>query len=429
MGRGIFSQIVGNVEEVGKELPDSRREGHNLQYELLDALKSAFSVFFFQYPSMLQFQRAMKEKKKRNNVETLMKVGEIPTDTQIKTLLDDIEPEAMSELFNKNLKTVDKYHVIDEYRVLDGGVLLALDGVWYHSSENIHCKRCLHQEKDGVTTYYHSALAGTIVKPGSGAVLPVMPEMISNEDGTEKQDCELKAGKRWLRKYGKEYAWLKATILGDDLFSNYPFCTAVLKEGMSFIFTCKSASHPWLSETVEHSYMSEVSKREWNGRNHLVYTYKWLNGVEIRDDKKTLLVNYLSLEIRNEEKKKVTYKNSWITNKVVTEHTVMWLASCGRARWKIENEHNNVLKNHGYNLKHNFAHGENHASEIYCLLNLLAFQLHTILFLCDEDYRNAIASVGRRDEFFNTVRAALRYALHEDWQQFILFVRGDAPDG
>jgi hypothetical protein len=54
-----------------------------------------------------------------------------------------------------------------------------------------------------------------------------MGEFIRNEDGAEKQDCELKAAKRWLSKYADEYAWLKPTLLGDDLFSNQPFCEAV----------------------------------------------------------------------------------------------------------------------------------------------------------------------------------------------------------
>ena len=95
---------------------------------------------------------------------------------------------------------------------------------------------------------------------------------------------------------------------------------------------------------------------------------------------------------------------------------------CGRARWKIENEHNNVLKNRGYNLEHNFGHGKQHASEIFLLLNLLAFQFHTILELCDEDYRKAGTSFGRRDSYFHHIQAALRYALHASWRDFLLFV-------
>jgi hypothetical protein len=428
MGRGIFEGLLGSLGETARGIADKRRAGHNLKYQIADAINSAFAVFFFQHPSILQFQRAMAEKKKRNNMETLFGVVKIPSDNQIRTLIDGIEPGEIGKTFNETLKRAEGHGVIDQYRVLDGGVLAALDGVWYHSSEKVSCKRCLHKEKEGVTTYYHSILAATIVKPGSNAVLPLMGEMISNEDGNEKQDCERNAAKRWFSAHDREYAWLKPTFLGDDLFSNYPLCKDILERGASFIFTCKPASHPWLTETVTNSYLNEYIRKDWNGRKHLIYRYRWLNGVEIRDTKETLLVNYLELEIRNGEKGKTTYGCSWITDKTVDVDNVQLLVSCARARWKIENEHNNVLKNHGYNLEHNFGHGENHASEIFCLLNLLAFQFHTILDLADEEYQKAHALDNRRDEFFNHLRAALRYALHENWLQYIIFVRCGPPD-
>ena len=82
---------------------------------------------------------------------------------------------------------------MQEYRVLDGGVLIPLDGVWYHSSEAIHCDPCLGQTKNGMTTYYHSMRGTAIVRPGTSVVLPLMPEYIRNEDGNEKQDGERNA--------------------------------------------------------------------------------------------------------------------------------------------------------------------------------------------------------------------------------------------
>jgi hypothetical protein len=421
MGRGIFNGMLGNLEASGNDLVDNRREGYDLKYKLNDALKSTLSVFFFQHPSMLDFQNKMKQKWKRSNLETVMRVKEIPSNVQITTLLDGISPDAVSGVFNKNLQEVDRWGGLKDFRCLDGGVLLALDGVWYFSSEQIHCEHCLHKTKDGVTTYYHSARAGAIVKPGNTAVLPVAPEMITNKDGKKKQDCERNAAKRWLSKHAAEYAHLSPTLLGDDLYSNYPFCKEVLEKGYSFIFTCKEDSHPWVTETVKNSYLEETSMREWNGRHHLIYTYKWLNGVEIRDNKETLLVNYLSLSIWNEKKNKETYCNSWITNKTITCDNAAHLAACGRARWKIENEHNNVLKNHGYNLKHNFGHGKKHASEMYCLLNLLAFQMHSLLDVNDEDYQKARACAGRRSEFFNELRVLMRRKLFESWQELIVF--------
>jgi hypothetical protein len=151
--------------------------------------------------------------------------------------------------------------------------------------------------------------------------------------------------------------------------------------------------------------------------------------VEIRDHKETLLVNCLDFQVWNEEKGKATYHNSWITNKTITKDNAGLLTECGRARWKIENERNNVLKNHGYNMEHNFGHGEEHSCEIYCLLNLLSFQFHGIPQLIDEEYGNARCSFGRREAFFNGLRSSLRRFLHKSWEDFMLFVIGDEDDG
>jgi hypothetical protein len=147
--------------------------------------------------------------------------------------LDRIVPEQFAPLFEASLKIAEDGGVLEGSRVLDDGVLIALDGAWYHRSENIHCRRCLHSTKDGVTTYYHSALAGTIVKPGERSMLPVMAEMIRNRDGEKKQDCELTAAKRWLGSHGQEYGWLKPMLLGDDLYSHEPFCRQIREEGYS----------------------------------------------------------------------------------------------------------------------------------------------------------------------------------------------------
>jgi hypothetical protein len=152
-----------------------------------------------------------------------------------------------------------------------------------------------------------------------------------------------------------------------------------------------------------------------------------VNGAPLRYEEREhdeLAVNYFEMSIWNEEKGKRTFFNSWVTNKEVTAENVKHLADCGRARWKIENEHNNVLKNHGYNLKHNFGHGENHASEVFCLLNLPAFLFHTILGCCDEDYRRTMAGERRLDGFFNIQRTALRLAPHWSWRDFMWYATG-----
>jgi hypothetical protein len=356
----------------------------------------------------------------------------IPGQDEIRNLVDDMDPVYFAPLFWYGLRKAEELGILEQYRVLDGGVLIPWDVTWYFSSSKIHCKHCLsitHEGKEGKKsiTYYHDMVCLVIAKPGSPIVLPLMPEFIRNEDGMEKQDCERNACKRKFEADWEKLGPLKPTFLGDDLYACYPVCSMIADKGMSFIFTCKPDSHPWIMEQVKDSYLEEFSRREWNGREHLDYHYKWVNGVEIRSEGKPFPVNFFELEIWNEEKEEVTYRNSWITNKTVTKDNVKLLCECARTRWKIENENNNVLKHRGYNLEHNFGHGKNHAAEVFCLLNLLAFLIHSIQDFSDEDYKKARASFGRRDEFFWALRYEMSHYPHSDWHDFLTVIADGAP--
>lgn len=435
-------------EESGKRVEEKstwdRRDGYNLTYEIADAIKGAFGIFLFQHMSMLSYQNSLERGNQRKNTENMLNVKEIPCNNQITRLLDCVEPDEFDENFKDCIKMAEEYGVFEQYKVLDGGVLIALDGVWFHSSEKVHCNHCLHITKAGKTTYYHSMTASAVVRPGGEVVIPLMPEMIRNEDKSaeddaqkstqesyekQKQDCERNAAKRMLQKHGEYYKKLGATLLGDDLYSNHNTCKAILDIGLSFIFTCKDDSHLWIAEQFKYSEPKTYNSTVWTGKYHLEYRYKWVNGIENRADGEKLLVNYIYFEIYNKEKDKIVYKNSWITNKTVTNENICLLVDCARTRWKIENENNNVLKNYGYHLEHNFGHGENHAGEIYCILNLFAFLVHGLMVLCDENFIKARSYFGRRDEFYNALRTFFWAFEFQSWDDFLIFVIKHAKGG
>ena len=64
---------------------------------------------------------------------------------------------------------------------------------------------------------------------------------------------------------------------------------------------------------------------------------------------------------------------SWITDLELNEQTVPIVARGGRARWKIENETFNTLKNRDYAFEHNFGHGENHLGTLFAIMMMLVF--------------------------------------------------------
>ena len=125
----------------------------------------------------------------------------------------------------------------------------------------------------------------------------------------------------------------------------------------------------------------------------------------------------------------IVYKNSWITDKLAAKENIKLPVSCARARWKIENENNNVLKNGGYHLEHNFGRGRNNAGGIYCVLNLSAFLVHGVMTLCGENFIKARSYFGRRDEFHNALRTFFWAFEFKSWEDFLLFVISHARGG
>src|ERR1700683_2876491 len=84
----------------------------------------------------------------------------------------------------------------------------------------------------------------------------------------------------------------------------------------------------------------------------------------------------------------------------IRKDNVAEIVACGRARWKIENESFNVLKNHGYELEHNFGHGQRFLAMTLAALNLLAVAWHTVLDLLEPPWRTAREAAAKRTSFF-----------------------------
>ena len=164
----------------------------------------------------------------------------------------------------------------------------------------------------------------------------------------------------------------------------------------------------------------EIKKYEKGRRK--IYRYRYVNNIPIRETEPSLMVNWYEVEIFNPAKNKVIYRNSFITNHELSESNIFLMIVSGRTRWKVENESNNILKNQGYNLEHNFGHGQENLSEILLSLNLLAFLFHNILDLVNDMYQKVRESLGTRERFFNDIRALLNYVWFQSWNDLFIFI-------
>lgn len=423
-----LQSLMSHFREGWSNLPDTRKPNNNTKYAMIDGVLAAFAVFFMQSSSFLAHQRLLQSKKGRSNARSLFQVEEIPSDPQIRNLVDPLSNEYFQEDFWFLLDELKEQQRLLQFRNDLNTYAIALDGVNFFSSEKISCPKCLKREdRSGTEHFYHSAITPVFVKPGQAQVLPLPPEFIVPQDGSEKQDCERVAAKRWLAQQHRHFSDHSVTYLGDDLYANQPLCQLIAETyHQFFIFVCKPESHTslyeWLDFLEKTGGVEKVTQRHWNGKHGELWQYRFAQQVPLRHGDDALSVNWLELIIAHEQTGKILYQNSFVTNHAVTATNVIPLAQVGRTRWKIENENNNTLKTKGYHLEHNFGHGQQDLSNVLATLNLLAFLIHTIQEMIEPAYQRLRRALGTRKTFFNDLRALTRYMVFDSWDDLFLFM-------
>ena len=415
-----FTPLMKSLAKQLSKMKDEREQG-KVKYSIHDCFMSAFAMMFFQDPSLLSFQRRMKEKRNRSNLETVFKVKAIPKDSQLREVIDNSDFDKLEKVFPEYFKALQRSKYLESYQFLGGKYLITLDGSEYFSSEKICCPGCLTKKsKRGKVRYHHQILQAALVHPEHKQVIVLAPEQVRNTDGSEKQDCEINAGKRMLSKIRRDHPKLMIIIVADSLYSKQPFIKELKDKRMSYILVAKPNDHKlmmeWVSEQKEMGNVSRMEYRDKKGRQHV---YEWINGVPLNGSKDTVWVNYFEYKIIGN--KKNNYHNSWITDIPIHRDNIEQLVKGGRARWKIENETFNTLKNQGYHLEHNFGHGKKNLSINFFLLNLLAFFVHQILELTDILYQKCRAKFSSRKEYWNHLRITFRILLFESWEDYLKF--------
>jgi hypothetical protein len=420
--------LMQHYREHWSTLRDSRKTNNNQRYTIADGALSAFAVFFMQSPSFLAHQRLLQRNKGRNNARSLFQVTEIPSDSQIRNLLDPLSHAEFATDFWYVLDELRQQQQLLRFRNALDTYAIALDGVHFFSSEKISCPQCLTRtDRAGVEHFYHSAVTPVFVKPETAQVLPLPPEFIMPQDGQEKQDCERNASKRWLERHHEHFPAHTVTYLGDDLYANQPLCQLLSETYQQFFsFVCKPESqeglYQWLDFLEKNGTLETLAQRYWNGKRGELWNYRFALHVPLRNGNDALLVNWFELVITDEKTGAVLYHNSFITNHPVTAVNIGTLVQVGRTRWKIENENNNTLKTKGYHFEHNFGHGSHDLANVLATLNILAFLLHTVQELLTPAYQRLRQALGARKTFFNDLRALTRYILFDSWDNLFRFM-------
>jgi hypothetical protein len=361
------------------DIPDPR--AGEVEILLADALMATFAMFSLKDPSLLAFDE--RRHNPNDNFRTIYGINRVPCDTQMRAILDAVDPDDLRPLFGDVFRRLQRGKALEPFVYLDGHYLVSLDGTTYFSSTKVHCSSCLEKHhRGGGVTYSHQLLGATLVHPDLKEVIALAPEPIINPDGHTKNDCERNATRRWLKHFRREHPHLPVIVVEDGLSANAPHLSDLRQARVHYIIGVKCGDHAFLFQQLRDADAAGRTQHltEVDSATGVLHHFRWHHGVPLNEAHPDELVNVLEYwEIRADGK--VQYF-SWISDLVLTPDNVFRIMRGGRARWKIENETFNTLKNQGYNLEHNYGHGAQNLSVVLALLMMLAFLVDQTQQLC-----------------------------------------------
>jgi hypothetical protein len=386
---------------------------------------SGLAMFGLKFPSLLQFDQSADDGPTKHNLKTLYQVERIPSDTYMRERLDKLDPQLLRPAFTGLFSLIQRGKVIEDYKFLGEYVLMPCDGTLLFSSDKVHCKNCCEKHhKDGRVTYHHNMLAGVLVHPDQKEVFPFCPEPIFKADGATKNDCEQNATRRFLEHFHKEHPRLKVIFTMDALSSKAPYIRPIIEMGAHFIIGVtpdgNSSLFQWLKGIKLESITIKTKKE--------ILELQFYNGIPLNDSNHDLQVNFIDCIVKD-LKGKIKGHFSWITDIPVTKKNVHELSRAGRARWKVENETFNTLKNQGYNFEHNYGHGNQHLSHVFGMLMFLAFFIDQVQQRCCGLFQAAVEKAGSRARFWRRQQSIFVELYITSWEDLFLWMVDRRQEG
>ena len=393
------------------------------QYSWQDCVMSGLAIFGFKCPSLLQFEKMQSEEPMiRRNLRRLYQVSKAPSDTCLRERLDRVSARQLRRPFKRIFAHLQRGKALEPYSYLGGYSIVSVDGTGQFCSEKIHCKNCCEKNhKEGKKSYYHHMLGAAVVHPDQKVVIPLAPEPIVKGDGQTKNDCERNAAKRLLKDLRREHPHLKVLVVEDSLASNYPHLSLLDSLGMQYVVSVKPGDHAYLFDWIKDlPGQVHIQRDEKETQHHFTYYHD----VPLNDachDYKIQVIEY------TETKKNGKQQHfSWVTKMKVSSDNVYDLMRAARARWRIENETFNTLKNQGYHFEHNYGHGYENLCSVMIMLMVLAFLIDQVQQLCCKHYQKARQHIGTFSRIFEKMRVLIEYAVWDSLTELLIFI-GD-PD-
>jgi hypothetical protein len=326
-----YDSLIGKLRERLTQLSD--RRASKSRYKLVDMLMSGFAMFSLKYASLLQFEE--QTGMERENLHHLYGIERISTDSQMRKVLDKVDPEGIKALYTENFGQLRQLGITKEYACYKDYLVVAIDGVTHFESKHIHCKHCLEKHhKDGSVSYAHAMLCAMLVKPGHKEVFVMGSEAIICQDGEEKNDCERNASKRLLDWMGEHYQGQNLLLTEDALYATAPNITQITDNHWSYVLGIKPDGHKALFKAFDQKVPNQRAKTYAWREKGIKHLFNYINNLPLNTANPQVRVNVLIYQQTDKQGK--TTRFSWVTNLRLTKKSVLEVMRIGRSRWTME---------------------------------------------------------------------------------------------
>lgn len=401
--------LIKTLRRRFEDVPDQRRAA-SVTHSMVDTLMSAFAMFSLKEPSLLSFQ----ERDDEPAIRSLYGLATIPSDSQMREILDGIDIESLNQAFADIFHELQRSGELKRWVFDRGYYLMAIDGTGHFCSSKIRCKHCLEKKPSkGPIQYYHQTVAAALIHPETREVLPIAAEPIVKQDGQKKNDCERNATKRLLKRVRTLHPKLKIIVVEDGLASNAPHIADLKDANMHFLLGAKQGDHAHLFDQVidagDRSEGETVRTVSAKAEKLVTSETQVINNLALNKSNEHVRVNFLQHHEYDEETGEVSNCFSWVSDMEIDRSRMLLYQRGGRSRWRIENETFNTLKNQGYHYEHNYGHGEENLSTVLMLLMYLAFYVDQVQQACCPLFRAVLEKLKTRKKLWDHLRSHVRH--------------------
>lgn len=383
--KSLFHYVPDILKYIDEIKDPRKRSDYPMRYVIL----SEMLMFMSEGKSQRFTETAYNDTNYLENIGKIIKknVKKVP-DAEIYTnVFSKIEKEDIEEFQYKinyhmlRNKTYENAKVLGKYNI-------ALDATRFQKAHYEVSKDWLSETKEGKTTWYLSMLDLKLI--ANNMAISLMSEMINNEDKKKKdeteedvknksaeqikQDCELNAAKRLLRKLRKKYPRLQIRIIADSLYPSITLIEICEDEKIEYIFVLKDKKIPTLyEEFLALASQPDADREVEEDAEKIVFTL-WVNDIDYKGKK----INVIRQITRHKDSNKDSVW-MWITNREITKNNVHKIIKCAKMRDYIENQGFKEQKvTSGIDLEHVYSKNIKAIRVIYTIMQITHMILQII---------------------------------------------------